>query len=89
MKNVQIPGAAWVIGLAMVNALAMALSSAFPGAIWVPLAVDLLAVVAKAIQVYGPKTAAPAAQSLPSPANWVPAQFQEPTKSPLRSFLLG
>lgn len=55
MSKVQIPGAVWVIALALVNTLPAALQDSFPGALWLPLVIDLLLIVGKAIQVYGPK----------------------------------
>lgn len=91
MKNLAIPGSVWVIGLALVNALPVALNDAFPGAIWVPLVIDLLAVAAKAIQVYGPKKAAPVPANgrAPQPANFVAPVAPASAASSLRSFLLG
>ena len=40
MKDIKIPGSAWIIVLAIINTLPVALRDAFPGAVWVPLAVD-------------------------------------------------
>lgn len=86
-SKVVIPGSAWVIALAIVNTLPVALQDAFPGAVWVPLAVDLLLVLAKAIQVYMPKSTVPAAGDI-HPANYVaPAGRVE--RSKVRAFLLG
>lgn len=87
MKNITIPGSAWVIALAIINTLPVALQDAFPGAVWVPLVVDLLLVAAKAIQVYIPKASAPAAQQLP--ANFVAPSAPVAERSRVRTFLMG
>lgn len=87
MKGVNVPGAMWVIALAIVNALPMALQDAFPGAVWVPLAIDLLLVAAKAIQVYMPKDVEPAGAQ---PANFVaPANAALQPDNRLRKFFVG
>ena len=86
MSKAQVPGAVWIIALAIVNTLPMALQDAFPGAVWVPLAVDLLLVTAKAIQVYMPKSSAPGG---PMPSNYVAPAAPAPASSKVRTFLVG
>jgi hypothetical protein len=86
----KIPGAFWIIALTVVNSLPLALADAFPGAVWVPLAVDLLLVVAKAIQVYAPKPSV-APQASFSTSTFVPAHqaAHTATTGKVRTFLLG
>lgn len=88
MKDIKIPGSAWIIVLAIINTLPVALQDAFPGAVWVPLAVDLLLVAAKAVQVYMPKGAAAPAGDV-HPANFVAPEAPVAERSKLRSFLMG
>lgn len=87
MKDIKIPGSAWIIMLAIVNTLPVALQDAFPGAVWVPLAVDLLLVAAKAIQVYMPKSTSTVVPSA-APANFVTPEAPA-ERSKVRAFLLG
>jgi hypothetical protein len=91
MRSVQIPGSAWVIILALINTLPVALNDAFPGAVWVPLVVDLLLVVAKAIQVYAKPSGKPVEPSGPAAANFVAPSASAPVieAGNLRKFLLG
>lgn len=93
MKSVQIPGSAWVIILGVINALPAVLLDAYPHAIWVPLVIDLLLVVAKAIEVYKPKEPVEAVSPEPfiMPANYVAASAKAPVIEPSRlgKFLLG
>lgn len=59
MKSIQIPGAIWVIVLAVLNALAGSLTVAYPDAAWGPVALAVingLVLVIKAIQVMQPTT---------------------------------
>ena len=89
MKDIKIPGSAWIIVLAIINTLPVALQDAFPGAVWVPLAVDLLLVAAKAVQVYMPK-GTPDVVTTVTPANFVaPEAPVVAERSKLRSFLMG
>ena len=88
MKSITIPGSAWVIALAIINTLPVALQDAFPGAMWVPLAVDLLLVAAKAIQVYMPKSTAVSAGDV-HPANFVAPVAPAAQRSKVRTFLMG
>jgi hypothetical protein len=101
MKKIQVPGAAWVLALAIINTLPMALNDAFPGAVWVPLVVDLLLVAAKAIQTYMPKEQVVVIDgdkldmmpAKPLPANFVapsmPLSAPVAKSSSIREFLFG
>ena len=91
MKNVQIPGAVWVIALALINTLPAALQDAYPGAAWVPLVVDMLLIAARAIQVYAKSGNLTNGDSRLENGTVVPVSTPAPVEEPRRAvrFLLG
>lgn len=86
MKNIVIPGSVWVIVIAILNAVPAALMQAYPQALWVPIVVDAILVITKAIQVYAPKTEQVISGDMVAPAA-APAPVQE--RGATSRFLFG
>lgn len=83
-KLPMLPGSIWVVVIATLNALAVAIPQAYPGMTWVPIAVgvvDVLLLVAKYLQVRSAAAGVGITGDMPEGAAGAPAPVHQPSQA--------